>query len=38
VREATWNVNHSAITVKYEGAGVTNEDLLILTMREKPKR
>jgi hypothetical protein len=38
MREVTWNVNHSAITVKYEGAGVTNEDLLILTMQEKPKR
>jgi hypothetical protein len=33
VKEATWNVNHSAITVKYEGTGKTNEDLLTLTFR-----
>ena len=38
VREATWIVEHSAITVKYEGVGRTNEDLFTLTMREKPKR
>jgi len=38
VREATWIVDHSAITVKYEGVGRTNEDLFTLTMREKPKR
>jgi hypothetical protein len=38
VREATWIVDHSAITIKYEGAGRTNEDLLSLTMQEKPKR
>jgi hypothetical protein len=38
VREATWTVDHSAITIKYEGAGRTNEDLLTLNMREKPKR
>jgi hypothetical protein len=38
VREATWIVDHSAITIKYEGAGKTDEDLLTLTMREKPKR
>ena len=38
VKEATWIVNHSAITVKYEGAGRTNEDLLTLTMQENPKR
>jgi hypothetical protein len=38
VREATWIVDHSAITIKYEGVGRTNEDLLTLTMREKPKR
>jgi hypothetical protein len=37
VREATWNVDHSAITVKYEGAGRTNEDSFTLTMREKPE-
>lgn len=35
VKEATWNVDHSSITVKYEGAGRANEDLLILTMQEK---
>jgi hypothetical protein len=38
VREATWIVDHSAITIKYEGAGRTNEDRFTLTMREKPKR
>jgi hypothetical protein len=38
VREATWIVEPSAITIKYEGAGRTNEDLFTLTMREKPKR
>ena len=38
VREATWNVDPSAITIKYEGVGNTNEDLFTLTMQEKPKR
>jgi len=38
VREATWNVDPSAITIKYEGVGRTNEDLFTLTMREKQKR
>jgi len=38
VREATWIVDPSAITIKYEGIGRTNEDLFTLTMREKPKR
>ncbi len=38
VREATWTVDHSAITIKYEGVGRTNEDLFTLTMQEKPKR
>ena len=38
VREATWIVDPSAITIKYEGAGRTNEDLLTFTMQEKPKR
>jgi hypothetical protein len=38
VKEATWIVDHSAITIKYEGAGRTNEDLLLFTMQEKPKR
>jgi hypothetical protein len=38
VREATWIVDPSAITIKYEGAGRTNEDLFTLTMREKPRR
>jgi len=38
VREATWIVDHSAITIKYEGVGRTNEDLLTFTMHEKPKR
>ena len=38
VREATWNVDPSAITIKYEGVGSSNEDLFTLTMQEKPKR
>lgn len=38
VREATWIVDHSAITIKYEGAGKTNEDSLTFTMQEKPNR
>jgi len=38
VREATWNVDPSAITIKYEGVGSTNEDLFTLTMQEKLKR
>jgi hypothetical protein len=38
VKEATWIVDHSVITIKYEGAGRTNEDWLTLTMQEKPKR
>ena len=38
VKESTWIVDHSAITVKYEGAGRTNEDLLIFTMQGKTKR
>lgn len=38
VREATWIVDHSAITIKYEGVGRTNEDLFTLTMQEKQKR
>lgn len=38
VKESTWIVDHSAITVKYEGAGRTNEDLLTLIMQEKPRR
>ncbi len=37
VRKATWIVDHSAITISYEGIGKTNEDLLTLTMQEKPK-
>jgi len=38
VREATWIVDHSAITLKYEGTGRTNEDVLTMTMQEKRKR
>lgn len=38
VREASWIVDPSAITIKYEGVGRTNEDLFTLTMQEKPKR
>jgi hypothetical protein len=38
VREATWIVDHSSIAIRYEGTGKVNEDLLTLTMQEKPKR
>jgi hypothetical protein len=38
VKEATWIVDHSAITIKYEGAGKTDEDSLTMTMQEKQKR
>ena len=38
VREATWIVDHSVITIKYEGVGRTNDDLFTLTMQEKQKR
>jgi hypothetical protein len=38
VKEATWIVDHSAITIKYKGAERANEDLLTLIMQEKPKR
>ena len=38
VREATWIVGPSAITIKYEGAGRTNEDMFTLTMQEKRKK
>jgi hypothetical protein len=38
VKESTWIVDHTAITVKYEGTGRTNEDLLTLIMQEKPRR
>jgi hypothetical protein len=37
MKEATWTVDHSAITVKYEGARRNNEDLLTLVMQEKPE-
>ena len=38
VKKATWIVDHSVITIRYAGAGGTNEDWLIFTMGEKPKR
>ena len=38
VRETTWTVNQSAITIRYEGTGRTNEDLFTLKMQEKPQR
>ena len=38
VRETTWTLDQSAITIRYEGTGRTNEDLFTLTMQEKPKR
>lgn len=38
VKEMTWIVDHSAITIKYKGAESANEDLLTLIMQEKPKR
>jgi len=38
VRKATWIVDHSAVSIKYEGVGRSNEDSLTLTMQEKPTR
>ena len=38
VREANWIVDHSVLSIKYEGAGRANEDLLTFTMQEKPKK
>ena len=38
VREATWIVDHSAISIRYEGVGRSNEDSFTLTMQEKPAR
>ena len=37
VREATWIVDQSAITIRYEGVGRENEDIFTLTMQEKRK-
>lgn len=38
VKEATWNVDRSAVIVRYDGAGQTNMDVLTLTMQEKSRR
>ena len=38
VKEATWIVDHSAISIRYEGVGRSNEDSFTLTMQEKPAR
>lgn len=38
VKEETWLVDHSSITVRYEGAGKTNEDLLTLIVQERAGR
>ncbi len=38
VRETTWIVGHSSISIRYEGVGAINEDLFTLTLREKRKR
>jgi hypothetical protein len=38
VKKATWIVDHSVVTIRYAGAGGTNEDQVIFTMEEKPKR
>ena len=38
VKEATWIVDHSAISIRYEGVGRINEDSFTLTMQEKPAR
>lgn len=37
VKEAIWIVDHSSITIRYEGVGRTNDDLLIMTVQGKPK-
>jgi hypothetical protein len=38
VKEATWIVDHSAISIRYEGVGRSNEDSFTLTMQEKQTR
>ena len=38
VKEATWIVDPSVLSIKYEGVGRSNEDSFTLTMQEKPKR
>ena len=38
VKEAAWNVDHSAISIRYEGLGRSNEDSFTLTMQEMPTR
>ncbi len=38
VKEATWIVDSSAITIRYEGPGKTDDDVLTLIMKEKNKR
>ncbi|MFA6148020.1 MAG: hypothetical protein WC899_07420 [bacterium] len=35
VKEATWVVDRSAITIRYEGIGKADEDELTLTMKER---
>lgn len=36
-REATWILDHSAVTIRYEGAWGNNDDLLTLIMQENTK-
>lgn len=38
VKEATWIVDNSAVTIRYVGAGKTDEDSFTLTMQEKRQR
>ena len=38
VKEATWIVDNSDITIRYEGTAKTDEDVLTLTMKEKHSR
>ena len=37
-REATWILDRSAVTIRYEGAWGNNDDSLILIMQENTKR
>jgi len=38
VKETTWIVDRSAVTIRYEGPGKTDEDVLTLIMKEQPGR
>ena len=35
VKKATWIVDHTSVTIRYEGTGSTDEDLLTMTMQDR---